>query len=94
MEHLRQATGAEPVGPCSDEFLCVSEFAKLVARYLERALSQRELDRLAGFFKSLAPLKKSEIESELKKAISVKGSALHLRFYLEHLEKVVQRGRK
>jgi transposase InsO family protein len=94
MEHLRQLTGSEPMGPRGDEFLCVAGFTKLVARYLERALSQPELDKLSGFFKSFAPLKKMDIEESLKKTVSVKGSALHLRYYLEHLEKVTQGRRK
>lgn len=94
MESLRLTTGTEPVGPRSDEFLSDKEFVKLIAKYLERALSQPELKKLGDFFKSFAPLRKAEVESELKKAISVKGSALHLRFYLEHLEKVAQKRRK
>ncbi len=94
MDHLRTETGLEPVGPRTDEFLSVVDFTKLVARYLERALAQPELNKLAEFFRTFAPLQKSDIEVELKKAISVKGSALHLRYYLEHLEKVTQKRRK
>lgn len=94
MEYLRAATGSEPAGPRTDEFLTVTELTKLVARYLERALAQPELDKLADFFKTFAPLQKTNIEKALRKAVSVKGSALHLRYYLEHLEKTVQERRK
>lgn len=94
MEHLRQNTGIEPLGPRRDEFLATEEFIKLVARYLERAFSQPELERLSRFFRSFAPLKRMEVEGGLRKAVSVKGSALHLRYYLEYLEKVVNEGRK
>jgi putative transposase len=94
MEYLRRATGSEAVGPRMNEFLTVAEFTKMVARYLERALAQPELEKLSEFFRSYAPLQKNDIEAALKKAISVKGSALHLRYYLEHVEKAVQGRRK
>lgn len=94
MEHLREVTGLEPVGPRNDEFLSDRDFVKLMAQFLERAFSQPELDKLGGFFKQFAPLRKLDIEREMKKAVSVKGSALHLRYYLEHLERVAQRRRK
>jgi transposase InsO family protein len=94
MDHLRQATGLEPVGPRSDEFLSNRDFIKLMARILERSFSQLELDKLAAFFTRFAPLRKLDVEAEMKKAVYVKGSALHLRYYLEHLEKVAQRRRK
>jgi hypothetical protein len=94
MEQLRSNSYEVALRPRSDEFLVLEEFIKLMARYLERALSQPELSKLSDFFRSYAPLRKNEIEDGLKKAIAVKGSALHLRYYLEHLEKVTQRRRK
>lgn len=76
-----------------DEYLIAEEFIKLIARYLERSLSQPEMERLGSFFRRYAPMRRLEVEAELKKAIAVKGTALHLRYYLERLEKAVQ-GRK
>lgn len=94
MEHLRGMPGVEPIGPRADEFLTAADFVKLMARYLEKDLAGQELERLGDFFRSNAPLRKQEVESELKKAISVKGSALHLRYYLEHLEKISRKRTK
>ena len=78
----------------TDEFLSVDEFVKLMARYLERGFAQAELERLATFFRTFAPLRKTEVEGGLRKTISVKGTALHLRYYLENLEKTVSKKRK
>jgi transposase InsO family protein len=94
MEHLRMITGVEPAGPRSDEFLSVDGFIKLTARYLERGFSQPELERLAKFFRGAAPLRKEAVEEALKKTVSVKGSSLHLRYYLEHLSTAARAGRK
>lgn len=90
MEQLRMVTGVQQMGPRSDEFVSVDGFIKLMARYLERAFSQPELERLAAFFKSTAPLRKASIEEALNKTISVKGSRLHLRYYLEYLQTAVR----
>jgi transposase InsO family protein len=94
MEQLRQVAVGERVGPRADEFLTVAEFSRLMARYLERGFSQPELEKLASFFKSNAPLRRSSVEEAIKKSISVKGNALHLRYYLEHLETVGRGGKK
>lgn len=94
MDGLRILNSKEALGVRSDEFLTVEEFVKLVARHLERSITQPELERLAKFFKAFAPIRRIETEQELKKAISVKGSALHLRYYLEHLEQTIQKKRK
>ncbi len=56
----------------TDEFLSVDEFVKLMARYLERGFAQAELERLATFFRTFAPLRKTEVEGGLRKTISVK----------------------
>lgn len=78
----------------ADEFLASEQFSQLVARYLERELAGAELERLAAFFKTFAPLRRTDVENGLKKAVSVKGKALHLRYYLQHLEQVAQGKRK
>ncbi len=94
LEQLRKVGGVEPVGLRTDEFLTVKEFGQLLARYLERGFSSAEAKRLEAFFKVHAPMKRNEIEEGVKKAVSVKGCALHLRYYLEQLETVLRRGRK
>ncbi len=94
MEQMRSNSYEVALRPRADEFLVLEEFVKLMACYLERALSQPELSKLSDFFRSYAPLRRSEIENGMKKAVAVKGNALHLRYYLEHLERVTQRGRK
>ena len=94
MNRFRGASVVPPPVMLPDEFLSMTEFTQLIARYLERGLAQQELDRLADFWKQVAPLKRSEMESGLQRAVAVKGTALHLRYYLEHLEQVARRGRK
>lgn len=94
MTHFAALSGkAEPVRR-SDEFLTEDQFGKLVAKYLERGLEPRELERLSEFFRKFAPLRLTDVEKGLKKTVSVKGKALHLRYYLQHLEQVASRGRK
>lgn len=94
MTRFREASVMSPPMVPPDEFLSITEFTHLVARYLERALAQQELEKLADFWKRVAPLKRSEMESGLQRAVAVKGTALHLRYYLEHLEQIARRGRK
>lgn len=94
MTRLRESSAMPPPAVLPDEFLSITEFTQLIARYLERALAQQELNRLADFWKRIAPLKRFEMEGGLQRAIAVKGTALHVRYYLEHLEQVARRGRK
>jgi hypothetical protein len=90
MEHLRQITVTQPIRARSDEYLTANEFLQVVARYLERGFSQLESLKLNDFFKRHAPLRKTDVENALRKTISVKGTRLHLRYYLEHLEKIAR----
>jgi len=94
LEQLRKVGGVEPIALRTDEFLTVKEFVQLLARYLERGVSSAEEKRLELFFKVHAPMRRNEIDEGLKKAVSVKGCALHLRYYLEQLETVLRRGKK
>jgi putative transposase len=94
LEQLRQVGGVEPIGLRTDEFLTTKGFEQLIARHLERSFSKAELERLEKFFKMHAPMKRNEIEDGVKKAVSVKGGALHLRYYLEQLETLSRRGKK
>lgn len=95
MTQFRAATSASPqLGPPTDEFVTVDEFTKLVARFLERGLVAQEQERLAEFFKTFAPLRRADVEAGLKKSISVKGTALHLRYYLQYLEQIATKKRK
>jgi hypothetical protein len=93
MAQLRAVTRSESIRR-SDEFLSSDEFSQLVARYLERGLQPLELEKLSQFFRKFAPLKRSDVEKGLKKTVSVKGTSLHLRYYLQHLEQVAYAGRK
>lgn len=93
LDQLRQVAIVKPLGLRADEFLTSDEFGKLIARYLERSFSEAESARLAKFFKMHAPMRRSQVEEGLKKAVSVKGCALHLRYYLEQLEVLVRRGK-
>lgn len=74
--------------------MACEEFVQLVTRYLERAFSQTELEKLGTFFTRFAPLRRTLIEDAIQQATRVKGKALHVRYYLQHIEQVMRsRGR-
>ena len=77
-----------------DDLLSLEEFVQLLVSMFERPLEQTELDKLGQFFKQFSPIKKRETQKALQQAIDVKGRQLHLRFYLHHLEHVLQAGRR
>lgn len=94
LEALRQTSQTEPVPLRVDEFLTRLEFEQLFARSLAREFSPTESRKLREFYKIYAPFKRSQIEFKLTQAISVKGTALHLRYYLESLEGGLRKGGK
>lgn len=67
------------------DYLSEPEFQQLVSRILERELSEEELSFLSGAFAELSPFKDKATESVLQKAISSKGSKMHLRYYCDLL---------
>lgn len=77
-----------------NELLTMHGFVDLFNQYLERALKQEELDKLGEFFRYFAPFTRAKVESVLDRAVSVKGTARHLRFYLEQLEQALRKGRR
>jgi putative transposase len=78
----------------NDELLSLEEFQSLLADRLERTLNDSELSRSRSFFAQFAPLHRQITSMALAQAIDVKGAHLHLRFYLQHLEKLVQQNRR
>lgn len=74
-----------------DDLLACSEFVKLFRASLDRVLIQEELDSLGSFFKRVAPIRREIVVTTLLRAVQVKGSDLHLRFYLEQLEQAIRR---
>jgi transposase InsO family protein len=78
----------------NDEFLSLEQFQQLVSECLERSLNESELSRSRSFFSQFAPLQLQITNTALSQAIDAKGTHLHLRFYLQHLEKVVQQNRR
>jgi len=93
-EMLRSEGGFEVVGPRSDEFLTSLEFTQMLARRLERDFSASEKLAVEQYFKKHAPLRLSEVEAAVEKAVSVKGCALHVRYYFEQLETLLRRGKR
>jgi putative transposase len=83
-----------PAAPKSDEFLSLEDFQRLISESISRPLNESELSRSRSFFSQFAPLHLDITRSALAQATDVKGSHLHLRFYLQHLEKVVQQNRR
>jgi transposase InsO family protein len=78
----------------SDEFLALEEFVQMVARIREKALTQRELEQLSQFFRQFAPLKRTSMEAAMQQAVRVKGAALHVRYYLQNLQRIAQANRR
>jgi transposase InsO family protein len=74
-----------------DDLLACSEFVKLLRDTLERELVQEELDMLGRFFSRLAPFRRAVIADTLERCAAVKGTDLHLRYYLEQLEQALKR---
>jgi len=75
----------------TDDLLACSEFVKLLRQKLDRELVQEELDMLGQFFSRLAPFRRAVIVDTLARCIAVKGTDLHLRYYLEQLEHSIKR---
>ena len=78
----------------SDEFLSCQELIQLLVQCLERPLNQVELESVDKFFRRLAPIRRSLAVTGFRQAANVKGSALHPRYYLQHLERLVQGERR
>lgn len=74
-----------------DDLLACSEFVQLFRSSLDRILIQEELDSLGTFFKRVTPIRREIVVTTLLRAVQVKGSDLHLRFYLEQLEQAIRR---
>ncbi len=67
------------------EYMSEVEFQELVARVLERQLPEEELAFLSAAFAELSPVRDTPTESVLLKAVSAKGSKMHLRYYCDLL---------
>jgi putative transposase len=94
MERMRQTSSEPKARMRGDEYLTKSEFLRLFSRYLERVFTPIETEKLETFFNAHAPMLRRATEEAVEKAISVKGNALHIRYYLEHLEAAIRKGRK
>lgn len=71
--------------PVQGDYLSEPEFQQLVARTLDRELTEEELAYLSAAYAELSPLKDTFTESVLQKAASAKGSKLHMRCYCDLL---------
>lgn len=83
-----------PAALRSDEFLSLEQFQQLISQFLCRSLEDSEISRSRSFFSQFAPLSLQLSTFALAQATDVKGTHLHLRFYLQHLEKVIQQNRR
>jgi len=77
-----------------NELLTHQGFFELMQRCIERPLVKEELNRLGSFFRSFAPLRTETIKEAMERAVSVKGSDMHIRYYLEQLEQCIRKGGK
>jgi len=75
-----------------NELLTARRFVDLFNLHLERVLMQEELDLIGEFFRNFAPLRTETVATTLERAVTVKGSELHLRYYLEQLEQAIRKG--
>lgn len=89
-QRSKESPGVVRIG----EMLSCDEFIQLVAGVLQRQLQPGENDRLRIFFARFAPIKHATAGNALAQAVDVKGHKLHLRYYLQHLEQVIQSGRR
>jgi len=97
LEQLVEQSGQlpkEPIAVPKDEYLSKEELVHLLSQCVERTLNKLELEQVATKFRRLAPIKKSTAVTAFRQATNVKGSALHLRYYLQHLERLVQGERR
>jgi putative transposase len=78
----------------SNELLASDEFLELVSQTLCRQLTEAEHAKLHEFFVRFAPMGRQTAQAALLQAVDAKGARLHMRFYLQHLEQVVQRNRR
>jgi transposase InsO family protein len=83
-----------PLARKNDDLLSLEQFQKLVSDCLTRPLNDSDLSRTRSFFSQFAPLHLQLTVMALEQAVDAKGTHLHLRFYLQHLEKVVQQNRR
>ncbi len=82
---LVSAHRSKPVSMPDADYLSESEFQQLVARLLERELTEEELSYLSRAFGQISPLGKLFTESVFQKALSSKGSKMHVRYYCDLL---------
>lgn len=87
---VKESPGVVRIG----DLLSCDEFIRLVANVLQKQLQPVENDRLHLFFVRFAPIKSVLAEDALAQAVDVKGHKLHLRYYLQHLEQVIQSARR
>jgi hypothetical protein len=94
-KRYRQALVAQHEGEklIADDYLSQSEFSALVAKLLEpeRVLEAEEIASLEQFFFEQSPLSAKRTEILLTQAVSVKGTKLHVRFYLQHIRSSITR---
>jgi len=74
-----------PVPTTQEDYLSEPEFQQLVACLLKRVLTEEELSYLSRAFDQLSPLGKLFTDAVFKKALSSKGSKMHVRYYLDLL---------
>ena len=74
-----------------DEILSEPEFARQVALAIGRELEPAERTAVSKFFRKFAPMYRESVAATLSRSVSVKGSDLHMRYYLEQLEQSLRR---
>jgi putative transposase len=79
--HRQELVQASTPGYLSDQ-----EFQDLFVCYLERELSEEEQAYLGSVFSLLSPVRASNTESVLEKAIDAKGPKMHVRYYCDLLK--------
>lgn len=75
--------------PVRGTYLSEVEFDQLVARLLNRILSDEEKSFLSTFYHQLSPFSESITEESITKAVAAKGDKRHLRYYCDLLKQSI-----
>jgi hypothetical protein len=82
-----------PVSP-PDTYLSEPEFIQIFADSFSRELEPEESEILSKFFFEHSPLRANRCSALVSQAVNAKGTKMHLRYYLEHIQRANLQSRR